>query len=267
MTRALQYEWLRIKTIRSTYWISALAIGLTWVVTSLLIWGVNTNGQPDMNIPQVSTWVVTGGASAPLIPVLAAVFFAVMGAMAMGHEYRYGTNKATLTALPDRVVVFAAKVLVVAGWVIASVILIVAVNLLIASLFLHSFSLSGDAIRPIVNYILYCVGFALAGLGLATILRNQTGAIAVVLVWPLVIEPIINGVLTVLSNIGNHTLGKLANLLPASAGRRVIYSPYDVFSGFGTQSSWGILASLVVFWVGVGCIVAAGLSLFLNRDA
>ena len=46
------------------------------------------------------------------MPVLAAAFYAVIGVMSMGHEYRYGTNKATLTALPDRITVLVGKMVV-----------------------------------------------------------------------------------------------------------------------------------------------------------
>ena len=63
------------------------------------------------------------------MPVLAAPFYAVMGCMAMGHEYRYGTNKATLTAIPDRIAVLAAKALVLLAWVLVTVIATLLLNL------------------------------------------------------------------------------------------------------------------------------------------
>ena len=77
--------------------------------------------QEDLSLPEVTTWVMTAGASFVVMPVLAAAFYAVIGVMSMGHEYRYGTNKATLTALPDRITVLAGKVIVLIMWITVSV--------------------------------------------------------------------------------------------------------------------------------------------------
>lgn len=267
MTGALKYEWVRIRTIASSYWMSGLAIGLS-AATALLIALFSSAGDiEELNIVQFTSWVVTAGASFPLIPVLAAPFFATMGAMAMGHEYRYGTNKATLTALPDRVAVYAAKVIILVGWVTAAVAAILLLDLAMAWLFMSNPTLSSDAIRPIVNYWGYCVGFALAGLSLSAVFRNQTGAIVAVLVWPYVIEPIIYGVLGAIGSSSDAGIIRLTNLLPSSAGRRSIFDPYELAGFGGAIDTWGVGASTLVFWVGILIVTAAGVASFINRDA
>lgn len=268
MTAALKYEWMRIRTIASTYWMSGMAIGLSLAI-ALLIALLSSAGEIDeLNIAQFTSWVVTAGASFAGIPVLAAAFFATMGAMAMGHEYRYGTNKATLTALPDRVAVYAAKALVLVAWVSAVVATILLLDFAVAWLFMSDPEFSSEAIRPLVNYWGYCVGFALAGLGLSAVFRNQTGAIVAVLIWPYVIEPIIYGVLGTIGQASNAGIGKITNLLPASAGRRSIFDPYELLAGFGGAiPTWGVGASTLVYWTGVLIVVGAGLALFMTRDA
>ena len=127
-------------------------------------------------------------------------------------------------------------------------------------------SCSGDTIRPVLLYVLYCLGFAYAGLGLSAILRNQTGAMVAVLVYPLVVEPIINGIMSLLGEV-NQGFESLANLLPAAAGRRMMFSPFDEQAGFGQLDTWGIGPSALIFVIGVAITIAAGATLFVKRDA
>lgn len=268
MIGALRYEWVRIRTIASSYWMTALAIVLSVAVALLIALLTNVNEMQDLDVVQFTSWVITAGASFSGIPVLASAFFAVMGAMAMGHEYRYGTNKATLTALPDRIAVYAAKCVVLVAWVSAAVASILLIDAAVAALLLSNPHFSTDAIRPLLNYWGYCVGFALAGLSLAAIFRNQTGAIVAVLVWPYVVEPIAYGVLGAIGQRSSDTLSTLTNLLPTSAGRRSIFDPYDLMAGYGgVIDTWGVGASTLVFWVAVLMVVGGGVASFVLRDA
>jgi ABC-2 type transport system permease protein len=267
VTAALRYEWVRIRTIASSYWMSAFAIALSVGVALLIALFVSAPEVQELNIAQFTSWVLTAGASFSGIPVLAAAFFAVMGAMAMGHEYRYGTNKATLTALPDRIAVFAAKCIVLVAWVTAAVAAIVLLDYLVAAIFMSDPHFSSAAIRPLLNYWGYCVGFALAGLSLSAIFRNQTGAIVAVLVWPYVFEPILYGIVGAIGR-RHPSIATLTNFFPSSAGRRAIFDPYALMAGYGGfVHTWGVAASIIVFWVGVAIVVSAGVASFVLRDA
>ncbi|MGH3446871.1 MAG: hypothetical protein ACRDP4_04525, partial [Nocardioidaceae bacterium] len=135
--------------------------------------------------------------------------------------------------------------------------------------FVSNFSLDGDSFRPMIDYLGYCVGFAIAGFGLSSIFRNQAGAIVAVLVWPLVIEPIIYNILRAIAQTSNAGIGDLANLLPASSGRRTMFRPYDLFSSLGDSdlTVWGLGASTVVYWAGVAIVAVVGSILFVTRDA
>jgi ABC-2 type transport system permease protein len=268
MSGALKYEWVRIRTVASSYWMSAFAIVLSGAIAVLIAIFSSAPEVQRINVFQFTSWVLTAGASFSGIPVLAAAFFAVMGAMAMGHEYRYGTNKATLTALPDRVAVYVAKSAVLVGWVTVSVAVLIAVNFAAAGLFMTHPHFSTGMVRPLVDFWSYCVGMSLAGLSLAAIFRNQTGAIVAVLVWPYVVEPILYGVLTALGQASHVDLTLWTNLLPFSAGRRSIFDPYELIAGLGgVVDTWGVAASVLVFWIGIALILAGGVASFLRRDA
>ena len=152
---------------------------------------------------------------------------------------------------------------------LATAILTLLLNAFITWAFMDSPNFSSEAWRPVFNYLGYNAGFAIAGFALSAIFRNQTGALVAVLTWPLVIEPIIYGVLTGISEASNSNIGKLTNLLPASAGRRSMFDPYSPeFVGFGASFDvWGLGASTLMFWVGVIIVLVGGCTLFIKRDA
>lgn len=272
MRTAIGYEWCRITTVRSTYWFSSMTVLFSGAIAYFIALGF---GQSDLssdgiqNFLQASTLVMTAGGSILFVPVLSAPFCGILGAMSFGHEYRYGTIKQTLTAIPDRVVLFFAKLLVLMCWLLGLMMIVVLVNTAMGALFLDGFSLSTEAFRPVVDFVLYNLGFGIAGFALAAILRNLAGALVAVLVYPFVIEPIGYNILRVVK-LG--TLDRLANLFPASAGRRSIYSPYELFANPTTGSDvtlhvWGLASSIAVFWAGLVLLTGAALVLFLTRDA
>lgn len=272
MNGALRYEMVRIRTIASTYWMSGAAILLTTGFCFLLALTLNLNdfsgGDFIFDNDRLTVFVMLAGASITGIPVLAAPFMAVIGAMTMGHEYRYGTNKATLSALPDRIAVLAAKLLVLMGWVAAVVATIVVLDIAIAWLFLDGFGLGSQTWRPVFMYLSYCEGFAVVGFALAAIFRNLTGAIVAALVIPYVIEQILYGIFAAIANTSHRGIGKLTNLLPASAGKRTLFLPYEGIAGFGGEvETWSLPASFAVFWIGIAITAAIGCTLFVTRDA
>ncbi len=269
MTGALKYEWMRIRTIRSSYWMSALAIALTSGITFLMALTVSTSElSGDFDFDQATTFFLLAGASGPLIPVMAAPFFAVMGVMAVGHEYRYGTNKATLSAIPDRVAVLSAKVVVLVAWVLATIAITLLLNLAITWLLLEGPSFGSHLLRPLLNYTGLLRRLRPAGMGTrcsaAQPDRSDRG------------RPDLAAGHRAdhLRRVGRHQrgdgggIGKLTNLLPASAGRRSIFDPYDVFAGFGSNIDvWSLSSAVIVFWAGVTIALAAGAVSFVKRDA
>ncbi|MGI8577428.1 MAG: hypothetical protein ACR2KG_05805 [Nocardioidaceae bacterium] len=273
MIGALKYEVTRIRTIASSYWLSALAVVFSAGIAVILCLVVNQSSGTELgdlaHTPVFSTWIVTSGASGPGMPVLAAAFLAVMGALAMGHEYRYGTNKATLTALPDRYAVLAAKAIVLTVWVAIVALLILLINTAIAWLLVSDMALDSESVRPMAFFVLYCIGFSLAGFGLAAILRSQVGSIVTVLVWPLAIEPIVFTILRFAGHRTSEVFGTIANFLPASAGRRSMFRPYQILANLDLQQTniWGLGASTLVYWVGILILIVAGSVLFVIRDA
>ncbi len=102
----LMYEWRRARSIRTT-WITSAFVILAVVGFSYLFSIAATDDEGNaISVPaaDVISQSVLGN---PIVMVLVAS----LGAMAFGHEYRYGTIRLTLTAFPRRTGVFFAKLL------------------------------------------------------------------------------------------------------------------------------------------------------------
>lgn len=101
MSELLTFEWRRAKSIRTT-WITSLfaiasIVGFAYLSTLA--------GTTDSEMAVNPTDALTFSAQNPV----ALVLIASLGAMAFGHEYRYGTIRLTLTAFPRRPGVFFVK--------------------------------------------------------------------------------------------------------------------------------------------------------------
>ena len=109
MRGALRYEWMRLRTLRSTWWLT----GLSLLIAGLL--GLSALGLKGTLTVVNYGDILTGGGGGAVF--LDSILLSMIGVFAIGHEYRYGTIRPTLSALPRRSTVLAAKVLIVTGYV------------------------------------------------------------------------------------------------------------------------------------------------------
>ena len=110
MTDALRFESVRVTTIRSTYWIGLLGLLLCGLVA--LGFGLDSP-ETGLSAAETTLLLAAGGESLPFSVMGLAV--SLIGVLATGHEYRYGTILPTLTAMPRRSALLAAKLLIVAA--------------------------------------------------------------------------------------------------------------------------------------------------------
>ena len=271
MTAALRYEWRRLWTVRSTYWLVAMTLGLQAVLTFLVAWGISTEGGVEDAADEVMSAVITLGASFGRSPLFTAYFIAMFGVLTFGHEYRYGMIRATLTAVPDRTWVFMAKAGLTA--------MVAAVLSLLCSLIGMFWSWafisetadalgSGEVWGVVVGATLYTVLFALWALAVTCLVRNQTGALALVLLVPLVLENVLRIILQVLSNLGDNNLDEIAKVFPFDAGAQMYVGPgADLLNeALNYEPLSGVAGGLVMLGF-VAALLAAAYALFLSRDA
>jgi len=262
MSDALRFEWARIRTIRSTYWLFGLGVLITAIIAGILAY-VTRN---DDKTGEVGSWVLLGGGEfATFIPI----FVAIMGIFATGHEYRFGTIQPTLTTLPQRSALLLSKLLVVVAVAVAMVAVSLAINLGIAAIFWGEVpDLGSEPLNQVIpGYVVYIVLNAILGVALGQLFRGVPTAIVVLLVTPLIVETLVIG----LSNVpALDWLIPAVKFLPFNAGARLIATT-PANEAFGPDSAqyeiferW---AAGGVFAAFIAIILAVAWFLFQKRDA
>lgn len=241
MRPALHAEWTKIRTVASPLWLLlgtiattvALSAGATSVVTC--------------------TSVGCGGDTAKLSLIgvmLGQALVAILAVLAISGEYSSGMIHTTLTAVPQRAAVFAAKVTTVTGVVAIAGTIAVLGSLLAGRLILpgpgdEALSLAdGPTLRAVVGSVLYLILIALLSLGIATAVRDSATSIGVVL-GLLYIVPVIAQ--TISDPYWQRVLEKIA---PMSAGLAIQATtdirslPISPWAGLGVTTGWAAAALL-----------------------
>jgi ABC-2 type transport system permease protein len=260
MARALAYEWVRLRTLRSTWWLSAISLLLSAGLTVAVAFGFRHQESPAA---LAVTW--TAGSGFSPVP-FAAVFGAVIGVFTFGHEYRHGAIRATFTDIPRRGRVFLAKLIVPAVWgvvvsLVALVIDWVVVRLVWgSSTTAHGF-LPSPTGRLLLGFVLLTVLWTLMGVALGGLLRSVPAAIVIVFVVPLVVEPVLSAVFTLVHAL--HSFHRLPDFLPFAAGARMVTTDVNGTVTTGLSPLHGGL--VFAAWTAVIAVLAA--VRVLTRDA
>lgn len=185
MRAALRTEWLKQTTTKTTLTLFVSMIGLVVLSVALHGFGFST-AQLSERSNQLRVFVEAGEG-------LGAVFAGLIGAMSITTEIRHGTIRPTLLATPQRARVVAAKA---ATSILTGLVFGLLATGLAAALGTVILSARGIAIHLDGGaYTLLLAGgaaaaalWAVIGVGLGAILRNQVTAIAVIFVWIEIIE-------------------------------------------------------------------------------
>jgi ABC-type transport system involved in multi-copper enzyme maturation permease subunit len=193
MTALVRAEWTKLLTTR--VWIGLL-IGACLLVTAFAIFFTAFAGNPESGIPAVGTEQYEQLALATGAQVT--VIFLILGIIGMTQEYRHRTATPTFLTTPKRGHVVVAKLLGYALVAIPLALVVLAVNVLVV--WIHAGargaapSLDSDNLTVLGTSGLALVIYAVIGVGLGALLRNQVGAIVGGLVYLFVVEPIIRSI-------------------------------------------------------------------------
>ncbi len=266
---ALAYEWTRIRTLRSTWWLTGLAVVVGVGIATLFSWGIrhefSTRGVNETDLDELGPILVTQLAATGAIPSVICFVLAILGIFAWGHEYRHGMVRASLTALNSRGAFWIAKYLVVGVWVavVASVTLLLAG--VVGSLFLHAYA---DIFTPetwsvIGRQVLYGVLLTWLAMAFTSITRSQAFALVSIFLWPLLIESLINVFFLLVPALRDDT--DVLRFLPFDAGRRMVSVLSDPTSTFSNPLS--ALGGTIVFGGLTVVLMGVSWALFARRDA
>jgi ABC-2 type transport system permease protein len=248
MRGALHAEWTKLRTTPGTIWLLSATVVLTVAVSAA---AVAASRCP----PRIACPVDTARLSLTGIQLGQAVV-AVLAVLAISTEYSTGMIRTTLTAMPRRTTVLAAKAAILTGLVLAAGAIAVAGSVLAGRLILpsHGFtpargypplSLAGPVLRAAAGSVLYLALIGLLSLGIATAVRDSAIAIGTVL-GLLYLFPVIASLITEpqwqrhLEQIGPMSAG-LA--IQATTGLHSL--PLTPWAGLGVLTAWAAAALLV----------------------
>lgn len=269
MTAALAYEWMRIRTVRSTYWLSAIAlvfgIGLSFLVAMGTHFAFGSSQPPTASDlrgigPGIATQFAAFG-----VPYFVAYILAMVSVFAWGHEYRHGMVRATLTALNSRTASWVAKFVVVGLWVLAVALLTMLGSILAGWLWLHGDGVTlvtGATWRVAARTLLYTLLFSWLAAAFTALVRNQTAALVLLFLWPLAVENVVSVVFALVPALRSHS--DLTRFLPFTAGTRIISQIPRADDFFGNPLSVG--GAVVIFGVLTALAMVASFVLFARRD-
>jgi len=235
---ALHAEWTKLRTSAGTFWLLAAAMVLTIGLGAIADAGVHCGSAACNHDPAKIS--LSGVYLGQLVVAISAVTI-------ISGEYGTGMIRTTLTAMPNRVAVLAAKAIVAAGWALGAGLVGVVGSALLGQLMLPgkgftatngypSLGLSDAGIlRATFGSVLYFVLIALLSLGIATAVRDAAAGIGVVL-GLLFAFPI------ALVMVGNpHWHRRLEQIAPMT-------------SGLGIQTTVGVRGLPLSPWVGLGVL-------------
>jgi ABC-2 type transport system permease protein len=184
MTALVRAELLRLRTSRSTWALLAVAITVSGLRMALVLAGAGSIEGAGSGSDDQRELLVGAGAHAALL--LAAVY----GVLLVTGELASRTLTASLLITPDRRRVVLAKVIAgaAAGALVATSLLALGIGVAAAA---------GDStdvgLRPLLGTVLMAAGSGAIGVGVGTVVRQQTAAVAVPVLWFLVIETLLSG--------------------------------------------------------------------------
>lgn len=247
---AVDAERIKLTTTRSALW---SAVGVAVISLGIAVLQATTAYDFEPLPPEKAAL----GVAVFGVPVLM-----VLASMTVTGEYRTGLIRTTFLATPNRTVVLLAKAVVTAAFssifTAAMVLVTVLVARLVAKPMVGSrLSLTQpDSWRVAGSFAVYAMLAAMLGIGVGALVRFTAGAVAVLLLWPLVLEPM-------LANMPS-TGGRVGPFLPFGNIFRFIEVSW-LYPTFDTP--WGELGSLVYFAVVVAGVFVAAVIVVNSRDA
>lgn len=243
MNKLIRAEWIKLRSVRTTWLLAivsiVLAIGITALATASVEDGAPSAERFDLLLSPA--------------PLLVRLFMLVLGILAFANEYRHGTIVPTLAAAPIRNELLGAKLVVLGafGLILGAVVTLVSIVTGLTTLSLVGQPVSvfdGEILRAIAGTVAFYGICAALGVGAGVLVRQPSIAIGVVMPWALFGEMAIGSFLP-----------DLARYLPFTAGAQL----YAVTTE-GEPLDPGVGAAL--FLTRTALVIVVGSLLFQRRD-
>jgi ABC-2 type transport system permease protein len=245
MTQSIRAEWTKLRTLTGTAWLLGAVVVLTVGVSAAVVAATHQSSRGGDPTKLALAGIDLGQA-----------VVAVLAVVTISEEYATGMILPTLTAMPRRLVLLAAKAANLAGLNLAAGILAVAGCLIAGRLMLpgagfdaaHGYPLvsitHGATLRAAAGSVLYLVFIALMALGIATAIRDTAVSIGAMLAL-LYLPPLLAQLLSEPLRRHIQQIAPMTAGLAIQATTNLRSQPIAPWTGLGVLAAWAI-ASLVI---------------------
>lgn len=248
---ALRAEWIKLWSVRSTWWTIAALVIIGAGLTTLLCWGNAewlASDEADESPGSFITWGM----------LIAQVCAVIVGGLAVTSEYGSGMIRTSFAAVPRRGMVFLAKAIVVFGVLFVIGTLTALLGYFGGNYFLDregiGMALEGDVARSMYGSGLFIATLGLMAMAVGFLVRHTAAAISIVMATVFVIGPMVMLI--------PGTLGEwIAKLMPGNAADALVSPVTFNPDALGAWTGYGVMLGEVA----VVCILA--LFLLKKRDA
>ena len=248
--RVILSEWTKLHSLRSTRWSLAVAVILTIALPAIFAAVTKSHWShmsPHDRADRHPLDIALAGVN------LSQLAFGVLGVLVITGEYATGMIRASFTAVPKRLPVLWAKIIVFAVVTFVLALPSVLLAFWVSQSILHNIpqlqtSLSANGIfRSVVGGALYVTLFGVFAMALGAIVRNTAGGIAALVAIFFVIPPLLNVFPTSWQNAINPWI-------PNSAFRSIFQLTHGSHS---LSPTGGLAVSLgyVVFAIAVAAVL------------
>ncbi len=258
--RLVRAEWIKVRSLRSTYWTLGAAAFLHGLIPTLVGLAVTLNGEDGMASSPADSFALLGFGTS--LSVFLVIVFAVLQ---ITGEYRTGLIRSSFAADPRRLPTLGAKAVVVTGAAVVvgllGTLLAVLGTLPFSALDLDLRLVDAETWRLLFGPTLYITGWALFSLGIGALLRSTAATLSIVIVYLMILDGILMFVpLDVIRSIYPYLPA------PASAGVTQGGTMGDVSGMFlpDTLSAW---QGFGVFGIWVAVVFVGAALLVRRRDA
>jgi len=250
----LRAEWVKLWTVRSTWWTVAALVVLGAGLTTLICWGNAdwlADEDPSRGGESPGSFITWG-------MMIAQVCAIVVGTLAVTSEYGTGMIRTTFAAVPRRGVVVCAKAVVVCGVLLVVGTVTALLGYVGGNYFLDragvGMALEGDVARSMYGSGLYLAALGLLAMAVGLLVRHTAAAISIVLATVFVIGTM---VILIPGELGEW----ITKLMPGNAASSLVAPVSFNPDSLGAWSGFGVLMAEV------GVLCALAWWLLERRDA
>ena len=252
MINVLRSEWIKLRTVRMNWILGVIALAFPLIITLLTAY---FNGDEYDFDGRSLIEVLTGTG------IVATLLCGVIAAASITGEFGFGTIRPTFAAIPRRMRVIVGKGIVSVVFAMALLAVVVVIGVFVGRSLAEGqgatidFDTYSGTAPALLGLVVLAGLMSLAGYGLGMITRSTPAAISILIVWPLIAEALIGGLIPVVTGWKN-----VQNWMPFQVGFRLVFVDQE-FAGPSRVVSG-------LYFGGVAMLLAAiGATAVNRRDA